>query len=218
MTALDTQTTFVVLIALVALWRRSWEHCADAEIVEHVLQGHVEAYKTLVRRYEQRIYAVARRMTRTHEDADDVSQEAFVRAYQSLGTFDTSRQFYTWLCRIAMNLAINLGTKDRKRATNSLDECREATGFEAASTASTSAETEYDELSAAVEKALSTLPEGMREVFVLRTFDDMSYDEIAETLSLPRGTVMSRLARARERVQTALLPFVADEVDREPGE
>jgi len=222
MAAPSVQTGIIALVVLIPWFRRAWEQCSDAAIVRLVLRGQSAAYAVLVRRYERRIYAIVRRMVRTHEDADDLAQETFVRAYQSLGTFDASRKFYTWLCRIAINLAINFTEKARRRATESLDAHAESAGLEAqesvGSRSNPSAQAEHDELSAAVEKALAALPEGMREVFILRAFDDLSYEEIAEILSVPRGTVMSRLARARGRLQTVLRPFVRDEEGRAPGE
>ena len=181
---------------------------SDSELAGRAQQGETSAYGVLVQRYKKRIYAVAYRMVHSHEDADDVAQEAFVRAFQALDSFDTNRAFYTWLCRIAMNLAINVTDKQRRRATDSLDERQETVGFEPAGNNDTAAETERRELRTAVDDAVKALPAGMKEVFILRMFEDMSYEDISETLGIPRGTVMSRLARARERVQHALAPFV----------
>ena len=110
-----------------------------------------------------------------------------------------------------MNAAINVTDKRRRRATDSLDARQEATGFEPEGSADTSGRAERSELKAAIERAVAGLPDGMRQVFVLRTFDDLSYDEIAETLSIARGTVMSRLSRARDRVQASLRESLAQE-------
>lgn len=195
----------IVLTALVWL-RRRWDDRPDQDIVGAVLDGRVEAYGALVRRYGRRIYGVARRVVRSHDDADDVAQEAFVRAYQSLHTFDRSRPFYTWLCRIALNLAINCQEKRRRHATDSLDERRHDPRYEPVAGADPSEQVEREELTSAIQMALAELPDGMREVFVLRVFDDLSYDQIADVLDVPRGTVMSRLARAREHVRKKLAP------------
>ena len=208
----EIMLALVVLLPLLAWLKASAELDAldDAELVKLARGSNPGAYAVLVNRYKKRIYAVAYRMVHTHEDADDIAQEAFVRAYQALDSFDTERAFYTWLCRIAMNLAINLTDKWHRRATDSLDEREETAGFEPAGSDDASAGVQQRELQRAVNKAVKELPDGMREVFVLRTFEDMSYEEIAEALAVPRGTVMSRLARARERVQQALAPFVQD--------
>ena len=218
MTAVSVHLGALVVLTARAWMRRQWDERSDAEIVEAVLTGQTEAYAALVRRYQRRLYGVARRMVRSHDDADDVAQEAFVRAYQSLHTFDVSRQFYTWLCRIAMNLAINLADRRRRRATDSLDEHRESAGHEPVAAEDSSERAEHAELARAVERSLAGLPDGMREVFILRAFDDLSYDEIAEVLGIPCGTVMSRLARARERLRERLSPYVEHHARHEAKE
>jgi RNA polymerase sigma-70 factor, ECF subfamily len=188
----------------------AWEQLADAELTDLVAGGEVNAYEVLVRRHQRMIYHVARRMLHNHDDADDVAQEAFIRAYGALDSYDRSRRFSTWLCRIAMNLAINLSQKQRGHATESLDEAEETIGFTPVSNLDTAAGVRESELGEAVSVAVMALPESMRGVFVLRTFNDMSYEEIANTLDIPRGTVMSRLARARGHMREALQSFTDD--------
>jgi len=213
----ETMTVHIAQVMLAAglmlfAWvRRELMDREDGEIVDLVRSGDVDAYGVLVTRYQRRLYHVVRRMVGRHEDADDIAQEAFVKAFEALERFDTSRSFYTWLCRIGMNAAINLSDKYKRRATDSLDERYEATGFEPPVDADASARAERKELKGAIERAVRVLPEGMRQVFVLRTFDELSYDEIAETLGIARGTVMSRLSRARERVQASLAEFLDPE-------
>jgi len=198
----------LIMAARVRL-RRRWDDESDAEIVGRVCSGQTAAYAVLVRRYQRMIYAIAVRMVGDHDEADDIAQETFVRAYRSLEAFDRSRTFSTWLCRIAMNLAIDASERRRRHAAESL-EARAEAGVEPAAEGETSAQAEADDLHVALRRALDDLPEGMRAAFVLRAFGELSYDEIAETLAVPRGTVMSRLNRARERLQAALRPF-ADE-------
>ena len=198
----------LALVGAFAGGRRTWDGCDDSQLVKAVLGGHSEAFRVLVDRYKRRVYRVARRMVRDHDEADDIAQETFVRAYRALDTFDQSRRFYTWLFRIAVNLAINAADRRRRRATDSLDARAQARGFEIAGSDDLAQRASYGELSNAVGKALRDLPDGMREVFVLRTFDELSYEEISEVLGVPKGTVMSRLARARERLQTALAPYL----------
>ncbi len=198
-------------LALLAWVRRELMDLSDGEVVERVRAGETDAYAVLVERYQRRVYHVVRRMVGRHEDANDVAQEAFVKAFEALDRFDTGRSFYTWICRIGMNTAINISDKRRRRATDSLDERAEESGFEPAGEADSAARAERGELKAAIERALSMLPDGMRQVFVLRTFDELSYDEIAETLDIARGTVMSRLSRARERVQASLRDSLSPE-------
>ena len=204
------QTALVIaaVIPLLAWLRKAWVDRSDAEVVGIVTEGQAAAYEVLVERYQRRVYAVVRRMVHSHDETDDIVQEAFVRAYMALDTFDVERNFYTWLCRIAMNQALNLIDRKRRRATDSLDERTDGTGFEPAGHQDTSADLEKSELEDALQRALEQLPEGMCEVFVLRTFDELTYEEIADVLGIARGTVMSRLSRARERVQAALREFV----------
>jgi RNA polymerase sigma-70 factor, ECF subfamily len=203
------QIVFAVFIMMAV--RRSWDGMSDAEIVELVRGGTTNAFEVLVNRYDRRLHGVVQKMLHDREETADVVQDAFIRAYGALETFDTSRAFYTWICRIAMNLALNVIEKQKRRATDSLDEKAEDTGFEPISDADTTAMTHEAELTRAVTAALDDLPDGMREVFVLRVYDELSYDEIAETLEIPRGTVMSRLSRARTKLQADLGAFIDQE-------
>jgi RNA polymerase sigma-70 factor, ECF subfamily len=211
---LNSAPAMLVLLACavigLAIAYSAWEQLADAELTDLVAGGEVNAYGVLVRRHQRMIYHVARRMLHNHDDADDVAQEAFIRAYRALDSYDRSRQFSTWLCRIAMNLAINLSQKRRGHVTESLEETEETIGFTPTSNLDTAAGVRESELGEAVSVAVTALPESMRSVFVLRTFNDMSYDEIATTLDIPRGTVMSRLARARGHMHEALQLFTDD--------
>jgi RNA polymerase sigma-70 factor (ECF subfamily) len=158
------------------------------------------------------VYSTALRIVRRHDLADDVTQEAFLRAHRALGTYDRARPFGPWICRIAANLAINHVRSPEARE----EELDEATLQARPSPAGdgplgTLLEKEARDV---LEAAIGRLPAEQRAVFVLRTFDDLSYKEIAEALDLEIGTVMSRLSRARERLRTALAGYLGPALGR----
>jgi RNA polymerase sigma-70 factor (ECF subfamily) len=158
-----------------------------------------------VRRYQRRVYAVAFRISRRHDLADDVAQETFLRAYRALDRFELGRPFGPWVVRIAANLAINERRSPRARE----DALPEGHGETASAAAGPLQQLLEDEAGSVLEKALDALPGEQRTVFVLRVHEGLSYQEIAETLGLAPGTVMSRLSRAREKLRGALLPYLS---------
>ncbi|HRY60934.1 MAG TPA: sigma-70 family RNA polymerase sigma factor [Candidatus Fermentibacter sp.] len=175
----------------------------EADLVAKAKAGDRDAFGELVRRYQKRVYRVARRMCRTDEDAWDVTQDTFVRAMKAMPGFDTRYRFFTWIYRIATNLSINLSEKRRRRSEVEFDEEYGAEGEQcvedtAASQASAS------ELADAIRKAVERLSPPLRSVFVLRVDQELSYSEIAETLGIALGTVMSRLSRARSEVRKSV--------------
>lgn len=150
------------------------------------------------------VYSLGYRLLRNADDADDVAQETFVRAYQALDRYDERYTFYTWLRAIATRLALNEIAKRRRRRTDGGE------AFEAAAETISGAERDPlegiagGELQAAIETALDEIPPDYRAVLVLRAYEDLSYAEIASTLEIPVGTVMSRLSRARLHVRQIL--------------
>ncbi|HEY5907491.1 MAG TPA: sigma-70 family RNA polymerase sigma factor [Vicinamibacteria bacterium] len=165
----------------------------------------------MVKRYERRVYATAVRIVRRHDVADDVAQEAFVRAWQALASFDLARPFGPWVCRIAANLAINHVRSPQARE-EGLPETHSLTPDEAGDPLRQVLE---EEAGRAFAGALATLPVDQRAVLTLRVQEELSYREIAETLGLPMGTVMSRLARAREKLAEALRPYLGERMRAE---
>lgn len=175
---------------------------AEADLFAKARGGNLFAFEEIVRRYQRRVYAVARRIVRRHEVADDVVQETFLRVWQNLGSFDASRPFGPWVCRIAANLAINHVRSPESRE-DPLPETDDPTQ------APDPLENVLDvEAAAQLERALFSLNPEQRAVFVLRNVEELSYREIAEALDIEIGTVMSRLSRARERLRGALLPYL----------
>jgi RNA polymerase sigma-70 factor, ECF subfamily len=182
----------------------------EAELIVKAQAGDPSAYEDLVRRYQRRVYAVAFRILRRHDAADDICQEAFLRGHAALDRFDVARPFGPWIARIAANLAINERRSPRSRE----EELPEEYVLRSPEPGPLRAllEREAGEM---LERALAQLPLEQRAIFVLRTFEDLSYQEIAEALDLPPGTVMSRLSRAREKLRALLLPYLGTPDD--PG-
>ncbi|HXY38530.1 MAG TPA: sigma-70 family RNA polymerase sigma factor [Vicinamibacteria bacterium] len=176
-------------------------------------QGDLSAFEEVVRRYQRRVYGTALRIVRCHDVADDVSQEAFVRAWRSLDRFDTARPFGPWVCRIAANLALNHVRSPRAREEALPEEQKEAR-----SEAPGPLQALLDEEGRRVlDEAIGELSEEQRAVFVLRAFEELSYAEIAEALGLQPGTVMSRLFRARARLARTLRPYLGLQPSRPRG-
>jgi RNA polymerase sigma-70 factor (ECF subfamily) len=176
----------------------------DASLLARAREGNLFAFEEIVRRYQRRVYGTAIRIVRRHDVADDVVQEAFLRAHQTLSRFDLERPFGPWVCRIAANLAVNHLRSPVSRE-EELPDGHAETPTPAATPLEGLLEAEAREV---LDRALETLSPDQRAVFVLRTFEELSYQEIAEALGLSMGTVMSRLSRARERLRQAVLPYL----------
>jgi RNA polymerase sigma-70 factor (ECF subfamily) len=177
----------------------------DRDWVVRTLEGDQEAFEAIVHNYQRRVYAVALRMTRRHEVADDIVQETFVRAYTQLHRFELGRPLAPWLTRIAVNLSINHLTGRVKREQpledeKSVDRIRTADENSPNPLKSLLSAEFARALALAVEK----LPPEQKAVFVLRVNEEMRYDEIAESLGISAGTVMSRLYRARTKLKEML--------------
>ena len=176
----------------------------EADLVRKARGGNLFAFEEMVKRYQRRVYAVARRIVQRHDVADDVTQEAFLRGYQALDSFDIGRPFGPWICRIAANLAVNHVRSPRARE-QELPEGHHEMASGAADPLSAVLETEAQQI---LQRALQDLPPDQRAVLVLRVVEDLSYREIADALQLEMGTVMSRLSRAREKLRVALEPYL----------
>jgi len=178
----------------------------DHELIDCCLKGDSSAFGLLVERYQHRLYGSLVHVTGSSEQAKDVAQDAFAHAYEKLGTFRGQSAFYSWLFRIALNAAVSARRKTQ-RVTASVDAIREATGHEPVDESSGSAPwqaLETSERQVLVQRALSQLTEEYRTALVLKEMDDMKYEEIAEVLQVPIGTVRSRIHRARMEMKSKL--------------
>jgi RNA polymerase sigma-70 factor (ECF subfamily) len=188
---------------------RSASREADLELLRAVQTGDGTAYRGLVEKYQGRVYAMAYGMVRNREDARDITQEAFVKAYRNLDSFRLESSFYTWLYRIAMNLAIDFVRKRNRRETSGFDETiasREDDGSiaEIHHEDGPSRQLERKQLFGRIMDAMEKLPEDQRQVILLRELDGLQYKEIADVMGIPEGTVMSRLFYARKKLQKLL--------------
>ena len=183
----------------------------DAEVIRRVRAGDSDAFGVLVDRYGARIQRLVRGFVRNEEDARDVAQDAFLKAFARLDRFDGRSAFYTWMYRIAANTAMDHNKKVRRRpAPLPLEAPREdderPSSAPAAPGPSPVQGAMTAELRVRIDRALDALPPVYREVVVLRELEGLTYDDIARVLRLSRGTVESRLFRARERLRASLAP------------
>jgi RNA polymerase sigma-70 factor (ECF subfamily) len=185
----------------------------EASLLARARRGDASAFEEVVRRHQRRVYAVALRIVRAHDVADDVAQEAFLRAWRSLDRFDLGRPFGPWVCRIAANLAVNHVRSPRAREEGLPEGHREGASAQPGPLGALL----EDEASRVLDRALAALPAEQRAVLVLRCGEEMSYAEIGEALGLSPGTVMSRLFRAREKLARALSPYLGEAARRKGG-
>jgi len=175
----------------------------DAQLIEQTLAGRSAAFGQLVTKYQDRLYNTLVHVTGDAEDARDAAQDAFVQAFVKLKSFQGASAFYTWLYRIAFNVAVS--HRRRRRPTVSVEHAREVGGMEPMDTTEPPTErAEREERARQVHEALGQLSEEHRDVLVLREMDGFCYETIAEILELPVGTVRSRLHRARLQLHEQL--------------
>ena len=181
----------------------------DLALVERVRAGDIAAYDALVRKYERQIFRIAQHITQNREDAEDVMQDAFVKAFEKLDQFQGNSKFYTWLVRIAVNESLMRLRKRRTGKIVSIDEdlkTEEGTVPRDFADWAPNPEDNYNqaELAEILRKTIQGLPPGFRVVFVLRDVDGLSTEETAQTLGLSVPAVKSRLLRARLQLRERL--------------
>jgi RNA polymerase sigma-70 factor (ECF subfamily) len=193
----------------------------DLALVQRAQAGDAEAFRLLFDRYHRRVFAVALGVVKNPQDARDVVQEAFVKVYKHLGTFQGASSFYTWLYRITMNLSIDMMRRRKSSRVVEYDDALKRDGEETddpgnlipATLAGDPGKTQgRRELADKIHAALATLPEYHRQVILLREVEGLSYEEIAKVMKVPKGTIMSRLFHARRKMQAALADYVDGEL------
>jgi RNA polymerase sigma-70 factor, ECF subfamily len=192
----------------------------DLMLVERTVAGDQRAFELLVVKYQRRIERLIGRMVRDQDLVEDIAQETFIRAYRALGQFRGEAQFYTWLYRIAVNTA-KKALVDLKRdplVTESAlrggsDDEDETSGMENELTTAETPETVLaaKEIAATVNSAMEALPEELRQAVTLREIEGLSYEEIAEAMNCPIGTVRSRIFRAREAISAKVKPLLENQ-------
>ncbi len=188
------------------------ERNVDRELVARVQQGEKRAFDVLVQRYQYKIIKLISRYVHDPHEALDISQEAFLKAYRALPGFRGDSAFYTWLYRIAINTAKNYLVAQGRRPPGSDIDAQDAEQFDGQSYLKEYETPERlllkDEIEATVYQAIDDLPEDLRTAITLREFEGMSYEEIAQTMGCPIGTVRSRIFRAREAIDKKLKPLL----------
>lgn len=189
------------------------ERNIDRELVQRVQQGDKSAFDILVQRYQYKIIKLISRYVHDPSEAQDVAQEAFIKAYRALPGFRGESAFYTWMYRIAINTAKNYLVAQGRRPPGSDIDAQEAEQYEGQTFLKEYETPERvllrDEIEATVFKAIEELPEELRTAITLREFEGMSYEEIAQTMGCPIGTVRSRIFRAREAIDNKLRPLLS---------
>lgn len=191
----------------------------DQMLVARAVAGDQRAYELLVLKYQRRIERLIGRMVRDTDLVEDIAQETFIRAYRALGQFRGEAQFYTWLYRIAVNTA-KKALVDLKRdplvsesALRGGDDDDETSAVENELTSPETPETVLaaKEIAATVNSAMEALPEELRQAVTLREIEGLSYEEIAEAMNCPIGTVRSRIFRAREAISAKVKPLLENQ-------
>jgi RNA polymerase sigma-70 factor (ECF subfamily) len=194
---------------------RAAEKDSDFDLVSRCQKGDDAAFNELVTRYQRRVYAIALGMLKNPDDAMDITQEAFVKVYRYLGNFQGTSSFYTWLYRIVVNLCIDHIRKSRKAGHDEYDEKmhgrphrHQRAVLSSDLGVNPSTNLGRKELAQVMQEAIQTLPPYHRAVILMREVEGMSYAEMADALKISKGTVMSRLHHARQKLQRILEPYL----------
>ena len=191
---------------------------SDLELVRRVQKGERGAFDLLVLRYQHKVVKLVARLLRDPAEAEDVAQEAFVKAYRALGSFRGDSAFYTWLYRIAVNTARNTMASRQRRPLEyeaDLSESEQSSvDARMKDTDTPEAAALSEEIHQTVNRAVEELPEDLRTAIILREIEGLSYEEISESMSCPIGTVRSRIFRAREAIAQELKPVLDTAKDK----
>ena len=195
------------------------ERDVDQVLVERAQRGDKRAFELLVEKYQRKLARVLSRLVRDPGEVEDVTQEAFIKAYRALPSFRGDSAFYTWLYRIGINTAKNyLVAMGRRAPTSTEVDAEEAEGYEDGEQLRDINTPESllltREIGATVNAAIESLPEELRSAIQLRELEGMSYEEIAKLMDCPIGTVRSRIFRAREAIAERLKPLLDSPADK----
>ncbi len=176
---------------------------SDSSLVRRFKQGEEKAFNQLVLRHQKRIYDLIYRMIRNHQDAADLSVEAFVRAYKGLKDFEERASFYVWLAKIAVNLCINFSKRERFRSFLSIFSLSERPAV----TTSPARKAEEKELKLAIDRAIKSLPPRQRSCFVLKFYQGFTHRQIAQVLGISQGAVKANYFQAIKKLQKILAQY-----------
>ncbi len=191
---------------------RMSEAQVDQLLVERVQKGDKHAFDLLINKYQHRIISLVSRYVSDHSEAQDVAQEAFIKAYRAMGNFRGDSAFYTWLYRIAINTAKNYLVAQKRRPPASDIDAADAEQYDMESRLKDKGTPEQelmrDEVKRTVYDTIAALPDDLRTAIMLREMEGMSYEDIALTMDCPIGTVRSRIFRARDAIDQKLRPLI----------
>jgi len=184
----------------------------DQLLIELVQQGNKKAFDKLVIKYQQRVIQLVTRYVRDPSEAQDIAQEAFIKAYKALPNFRGESAFYTWLYRIAVNTAKNYLVSRARRSSNKEVDVNDAENYEGAFQLKEGDTPEHlllsEEIRQTIQRAIEGLPDELKRAIRYRELDGMTYEEIAQKMDCPVGTVRSRIFRAREAVDKIIEPLL----------
>jgi RNA polymerase sigma-70 factor (ECF subfamily) len=180
----------------------------EQSIISRAKGGDLNAFELLVRKYQRLIYALCYHLSGAHQAADDLAQETFVKAYLALPGFIEGREFFPWVRKIALNNSYNFLRKRNREAPLADEETLTRPNYLSSHQESPPETAERDEMERKFKESLQALPPDQRAAFSLRTIENLSYAEIAESLHIPIGTVMSRLNRARKKLKAEMAAFL----------
>jgi len=188
------------------------ERSIDQALVERVQKGDKQAFDVLVLKYQNKIIQLVYRYVHDSDEARDVAQEAFIKAYKAIGRFRGESAFYTWIYRIAINTAKNYLVASGRRPPRADIDAQDAEQYEGATGLKEYATPERvllkDEIQETIARAIDELPDDLRTAITLRELEGLSYEEIAQTMECPIGTVRSRIFRARDAIDSKLRPLL----------
>jgi RNA polymerase sigma-70 factor (ECF subfamily) len=183
----------------------------DEQLVAKVQKGDRHSFDLLVLKYQHKVMSLVRRFVKDQSEAEDVAQEAFIKAYRAINSFRGDSAFYTWLYRIAVNTAKNALDARKRRPGSDLD-IDDAEDFAFSDSLRIDENPESllasEDMHRIIEETLAGLPEDLRRALMLREFDGLSYEDIASMMDCPIGTVRSRIFRAREAIDIAIRPLL----------
>ena len=190
----------------------------DLELVRQAQKGDIKAFELLVQRYQQKVGGVISKLIKDFHEIQDVTQDVFIKVYKALPKFRGDSAFYTWIYRIAINTAKNYLVAKGRRIQNSDIEPVEAENyadaFDKQNFDTPDAEYERQEIEKVVHDSIQALPKDLKQAIILREVEGLSYEEIAEKMNCPIGTVRSRIFRARDVIDNALKPMLQKEQPR----
>jgi RNA polymerase sigma-70 factor (ECF subfamily) len=184
------------------------EHHEDKMLIVKAKRGDTSAFESLVRKYQKPIYYLCYRMTGAHQAADDLSQDVFIKAYFALSRFKEEMNFFSWIRKIAVNRAINYLKVWKREKTMGGNEMRISQNPDASPQEMPEETYQRKQMVEKFKQALEELTAEQRAIFVLKVYENQSYEQIALTLNIPEGTVMSRLSRARQKLKNAMSEYL----------